>query len=92
MLSERHLGIDQGRRNFAVVCIDKRANSLPKVVASALYDLDLPKKFKMMDLACALMERTDLMNWVQLEETMLLEPVDRIVVHLEHMAMIHGNS
>ena len=92
VLSERHLGIDQGRRNFAVVCIDKRANSLPKVVASALYDLDLSKKFKMMDLACALMERTDLMNWMQLEDTMLLEPVDRVVVHLEHMAMKHGNS
>ena len=59
--------------------------------ASELYDLDLPSNFKMMDLACALMERTDLINWMQLEETMLLEPVDRVVVLLEHMSIKHGN-
>jgi hypothetical protein len=27
-LSERHIGLDQGTRNFAIVCVDKRGNGL----------------------------------------------------------------
>ena len=92
VMSERHVGIDQGRRNFAIVCVDKIGNSPPKLVAAELYDLNLPVRFGMLELAHSLIERTDLFDWMQLNETHWLKPVNPVVVHLEQMSVKNANS
>ena len=38
---QRHTGIDQGRRNFAVVAEDMELSQTPVMVAAAKYDLQL---------------------------------------------------
>jgi len=39
VLSERHIGIDQGTNNCAMVAVDKTVSSLPRIVGVGLYDL-----------------------------------------------------
>jgi len=91
--TERHIGIDQGRKNFAIVCVDKVVNCKPRVVGAELYDLGLSKNFKMLDLAVALMgTNTKLMDWMQLDENRSLPTVERVVVHLEQMCIKNQNS
>jgi len=93
VLSERHVGIDPGRKNFAISCVDKYEWCPPKVVAAELYNLELPKQFGMLDLANALLERTDLFDWMQLRDgENSLELVDRVVVHIEMMSFKNANS
>jgi hypothetical protein len=47
----------------------------------------------MLDLANALLERTDLFDWLQLRDgENSLELVDRVVVHIEMMSFKNANS
>ena len=43
VLSERHIGLDQGHRNFAMVAIDREIGNIPVVVAAKKFDLWLRK-------------------------------------------------
>jgi len=91
--SERHIGVDQGIRNFAITAIDKVGNEPPHIVGVELYDLrklgltqDI-KQVKAASIAAVLGSHTKLLNWMQHCDTSPLLPhVDRVIVHLEQMA------
>ena len=93
---ERHIGIDQGVKNFAMVAVDKLPNAVPKVVGAELYDLEhlgLKKRFDAADLVVLLQTKTVLMNWMQQSGCPLLLPrVDRVVVHLEQISVRNKHS
>lgn len=93
--SERHIGIDQGRRNFAIAVVDKFADSRPHLVAADLYDLDLPEGFTAADALLKLMDTTHLPVWMQQRDNgpssssqhcPTPDRVDRVVVHIEQMS------
>jgi len=91
--SERHIGIDQGVRNFAIAAVDKVGNEQPRIVGIELYDLqklglgENIKQVKAASIAVLLSGRTKLLNWMQQRGTSpLLRHVDRVIVHLEQMA------
>jgi len=42
---ERHIGLDQGCRNFAIVAVDKEMDAHPVLVAAQKYDLHIPQRF-----------------------------------------------
>ena len=92
--SERHIGIDQGTRNFAVVAVDKHRDGVPTVVFAKLYnDLNLPARFKATNVVMALNEKRDIMSLMQLpghDDPPTV--VDRIVVHVEQMCVDNANS
>jgi len=91
--SERHIGIDQGIRNFAISAVDKIGNEPPRVVGIELYDLrklglsqDI-KKVKAASIVIVLSSHTKLLSWMQHRATNPLLPhVDRVIVHIEQMA------
>jgi len=89
VLSERHIGIDQGVNNFAIVVVQKRLGNssdseYPVIVAAENYtNLGLPAKFKSTDVLLALQNKTDLLTWMNAGHSD--SPVDRVVVHLEQM-------
>ena len=92
--SERHIGIDQGTCNFAVVAVDKHRDGVPTVVFAKLYnDLNLPARFKATNVVMALNEKRDIMSLMQLpghDDPPTV--VDRIVVHVEQMCVDNANS
>lgn len=91
--SERHIGVDQGIRNFAIAAVDKVGNERPRVVGVELYDLaklglgqDV-KQVKAASIATLLGSYTKLLSWMQKRGTSPLLPhVDRVIVHIEQMA------
>jgi len=89
--SERHIGIDQGTVNFAIVAVDKARNGLPVVVGAELHNLrygGLQDKFDATQLLLILQKNTSLMGWMQqpgYEHP--LPQVDRVIVHLEQISM-----
>jgi len=91
--SERHIGVDQGVRNFAIAAVDKVGNEAPRIVGIELYDLSklgLTQQIKQVKAASIvelLNRSTKLLNWMQKRATTPLLPhVDRVVVHIEQMA------
>ena len=84
-MSERHIGIDQGRKNFAVVVVDKIRGKPLEVVAAENYHFDLPEGFDRLHLLDALITKSDLLKWMQIGEEILLPRVDRVIVHIEVM-------
>ena len=65
--SERHIGIDQGIKNFAMVAVDKSFSTLPRVVGAELYNLEAEglgcdRKFDVNDLVVLLQDKTVLMS------------------------------
>ena len=86
--SIRHIGIDQGVKNFAIVVVDQINSEDAKIVSAKLYDLKLPKKFNAPDVILALSNNTDLFSWMQLpNEKKPPTIVDRIFVHVEQMSL-----
>jgi len=90
--SERHIGIEQGVRNFAIVAVDKTPNSLLRFVGAELYDLQGEElrvgRFSASDLVLVLQNKTVLMNWMQLSgDPLLLPHVDRVIVHVEQLSV-----
>ena len=86
--SERHIGIDQGVKNFAIVVVDQMNREDAIIVSAKLYDLKLPKKFNAQDVMLALGNKTDLFSWMQLPNEK--EPptkVDKVFVHIEQMSL-----
>ena len=91
-LSERHIGVDQGLKNFAIVAIDRFRDKQLEIVAAENYHFDLPSKFQKLDLLDALMTRSDLLNWMQISGTAVLPIVDRVIVHIEMMDKKNANQ
>ena len=91
--SERHIGVDQGVRNFAITAVDKVGNEAPRIVGIELYNLqklgliqDI-KQVKAASIVILLNSQTKLLNWMQARGTTPLLPrVDRVIVHIEQMA------
>jgi hypothetical protein len=84
VLSERHIGLDQGTNNFGMAVVEKAHNSSPKIVAAENFtNLNLPQRFQATDVLVALVEKTDLIAWMQ--PTHPLSQVDRVIVHLEQI-------
>jgi hypothetical protein len=94
-LTERFIGIDQGIKNFAIVAVDRRQFELPKIVGAELYNLeelglDEKRRFAVHDLVLLLQEKTVLFTWMQHNEQHLVLPkVDRVVVLIEQMSILH---
>jgi hypothetical protein len=92
--SERHIGIDQGTKYFAMVAVDRSFGSLPKLVGAELYnltELGLGAQFNETDLVLVLQNSTVLMSWMQqpgytLPPSKRLPDVDRVVVHIEQIS------
>jgi len=87
VVTERHIGIDQGRHNFAIVAVDKGLESVPVVVAAQNYDLQLGRRFQASDVVIELRQQTELWNWMQQTDEPTLPVVDRVVVHVEQMSV-----
>ena len=90
--SERHIGIDQGRKNFAVVVIDRRKDKPLEIVAAENYHFDLSPRFDRLELLDALVSKTHLLEWMQIGRSLLLPSVDRVVVHIEVMDKKNSNQ
>ena len=88
---ERHIGLDQGSRNFAIVVVDKEVGQRPVIVAAENYDLNLGTRFKYAtDVIVKLRSDSELYNWMQQTEDSTLPIVDRVVVHLEQMSTFNS--
>lgn len=84
VLCERHIGIDQGVKNFATAVVDKPINGLPKIVAADNFtDLQLGDNFEISDVILALSQKKDFLSW--LDPSHLPSGADRVVVHLEQI-------
>ena len=95
VLRERHIGIDQGIRNWAMVAIDVDMSldgvQKTKLVAADLCDLQARRlntlRLDPTELLLCLQRHTPLMSWLQHESYVaVLEPVDRVVVHIEQVS------
>lgn len=90
--SERHIGLDQGVKNFAIAVVDKRDDEFPKLQALELHDLHLSSSFKATDVVLKLAEDTNLLAWMQVDDEerdegrFKLPHVDRVFVHVEQMS------
>ena len=94
--SERHIGIDQGVKNFAIVVVDKLENHTSKIMWANNYtDLRLKTNFTASDVVIALRDKTDLFTWMQVPGhftadeyiNRVLTKVDRVIVHVEQMCI-----
>ena len=91
VLSERHIGIDQGVDNFAIAVVERTIGNDPNIVHVKNYtNLCLRKGFKAFDVVVALSEQTDLMSWMSPENGSYI--VDRVILHLEQMDVRNRNS
>jgi len=90
--SVRHIGIDQGPNNFAIVCFDKRMDEPAKLVAAEILNLNLDTNFSATDVFLQLTENSQLWNWMQQCDFRLLSNVDRVIVHLEQMSILNKNA
>jgi len=88
---ERHIGVDQGRRNFAMVAVDKEVGQEPVVVAARRYDLALGPRLRASDVMVKLKNCTDLWSWMQQTGERALPDVDRVVVCIEQMSAKNAN-
>jgi hypothetical protein len=99
---ERYIGIDQGLKTFSMVAIDRRRDSLPRVVGAVQVDLvecgifDNGSRFNAVDVLLILREHSPLFQWmrtsdddVHVDEHQLfhLDKTDRVVVLLEQMSI-----
>ena len=84
VLSERHIGIDQGVKNFAIAIVERTVGKNPNVVQAKNYtNLELSERFKATDVLVALTEKTDLLSWMRPDNSD--HKVDRVIVHLEQI-------
>jgi len=91
VLSERHVGLDQGEKNFAIVVVEQTVGNNPRIVAANNYtDLQLNKHFKAADVLVALTDKTDLLSWMRPAYDEY--KVDRVIVHLEQIDPRNRNS
>jgi hypothetical protein len=90
--SERHIGVDQGTKNFAMVAIDKHQGSLPRIVGAGLFDLRRPgltdQRIDTNVFVLALSEETPFLSWMQKAgQPVTLPSVSRCIVHLEQISL-----
>ena len=80
---ERHIGIDQGIKNFGIVVVDKKPDHFPVIVSAHNYtNLNLSQRFDASDVLVALTHHTDLLQWMEPNN---FDAVDRVIVHIEQM-------
>jgi hypothetical protein len=93
--TERHIGIDQGIVNFAMVAVDKIGDRRPEIVGVEHHNLQEEagldrKTATVTDVVMALDRHTDLLKWMQAPgRSPVLQKVDRVIVHIEQ---IHKRS
>ena len=96
VLSERHIGLDQGVNNFAIAVVDKLESGCAKIMWANNYtDLGLKKNFTASDIAIALRDKTELFVWMQVPGHIstddyinrVFTKVDRVIVHVEQMCI-----
>jgi len=88
--SERHIGIDQGLHNFAIVVVDTFLGERPRLVAAENFDLDLDECCTESDVLISLEQETPLKSWMQQPDyPQLLPVVDRVIVHIEQMSPLN---
>jgi hypothetical protein len=101
--TERYIGIDQGLKTFSVVAVDRRRDSVPRVVGAVqvnLVDCGLfssGQKINAADVLLVLRERSPLFQWMRTsdgdvdddesQQPFHLEKTDRVVVLLEQIAI-----
>lgn len=100
--TERYIGIDQGLKTFSMVAVDRRRDSLPRVVAAVqvnLIDCGLfssSQKINAAEVLLLLREHSPLFQWMRTSDTDIddesqqlfhLEKTDRVVVLLEQIAV-----
>jgi len=91
VLSERHIGIDQGVKNFAIAVVERTVGERPNIVAVNNYTcLNLKRRFEASDVLVALTEQSDLLLWMNAAYGDNV--VDRVVVHLEQIDRRNRNS
>lgn len=83
--TKRHIGIDDGRHNFAMVAIDKEIGRPPVVFTAVKYYLVLTLRFLTADILPKLTNQSDPRCWMQQTDEIRLSLVERVVVHLEQM-------
>ena len=84
VLSERHIGLDQGSKNFGMAVVEVSHGNPPNVVFAENYtNLALRDRCQASDVVMALSEKTDLIPWMQPSHP--VSKVDRVVVHLEQI-------
>ena len=87
VMSERHIGLDQGTVNFGIAVVDAFRGDLPKLVAAENCHLSLTGRFEASEVLVALSSKTRLLDYMQQSDTQSLRPVDRVVVHIEQMSV-----
>ena len=90
--SERHIGIDQGIKNFAMVAVDKNVGSVPRIVGAGLYDLRRSgvskERINVNTLILALSDETALFSWKQKPgQPSSVPTAQRIIVHVEQLSV-----
>ena len=84
VLSERHIGIDQGVNNFAIAVVERTVGENPNIVEAMNYtNLELKKRFKATDVLLTLSQKTNLLSWMKPINND--HKVDRVIVHLEQI-------
>jgi len=81
--SERHIGLDPGKRNFGIAVVDKSMDEPLKLVAAGRYNLGLPDRFEASDAFLAVTKHTPLWQWMQQMTTRTIPQVRRVIVHVE---------
>jgi len=91
VLSERHIGIDQGVNNFAIAVVERVIGKNAIVINVKNHtDLKLKKYFKAEDVMLALEQQTYLLQWMN--PAYGDNVVDRVIVHLEQIDVRNRHS
>jgi RecA/RadA recombinase len=94
--SERHIGIDQGIKAFAVCVVHKIRGENPKLVYANCYDLStfiangLPKNFTAPDLLLHFNQHHRLLELLEPKSSLTADGIpdaDRVIVHLEQVSI-----
>ena len=84
VLTERHIGIDQGVKNFAFAIVERTLGGEPHIVKAQNYtNLELKVRPKAADILLALKAKTTLIDWMRPDYKDY--KVDRVIVHLEQI-------
>jgi len=85
VMSERHIGLDAGRKNFGLVVVDKCVERPPTVVKAVNLHLNLKAGVKADQVVNSLMMQSHLWEYMQQTENPVLPVVERVVVHVEQI-------
>jgi len=91
VMCERHIGIDEGVKNFGIAVVERVLAHNPTIVDVKHYtDLGLNDRCKAADVVVALTKKTDLLLWMN--PAYGESDVDRVIVHIEQMDRRNRNA